>query len=103
MRRSEVAEIDIKSMIRQAYRLTGALVKVCDTDIASRQSIVNISRDLFFDHRACTPSPLVIPLESTLTAVLPTLTDSYVGHKAFSRDTTTISCELPFRCRILPL
>ncbi|KIN07972.1 hypothetical protein OIDMADRAFT_111112 [Oidiodendron maius Zn] len=39
----------------------------------------------------CTPSPLAVPIESVLTATLPTLTDTVRGHKAFSRDVVTIS------------
>jgi serine/threonine-protein kinase ATR len=57
----------------------------------SRTQWASISRDLGFNHKTCTPSPLAVPIESALTATLPTLTDSVRVHKAFSRDVVTIS------------
>jgi serine/threonine-protein kinase ATR len=92
-RKAQPGTLDIKTMIKSGERLTDQLLMVCNTGDfqGSRTSMASITKDLRFNHKICTPSPLAVPIESVLTATLPTLTDSIKGHKAFSRDVVTIS------------
>lgn len=82
----------MRSMINQGQKLSNELLKVCMQDIPGKTSNVSLSRDLLFNHK-CTPCRLVVPLEASLMATLPTATE-YVNvrlHKAFPKDTVTIS------------
>ena len=83
------------ALIIQAQRLSDNLLHVCENEIQGKPTTVSISRDLGFNHKAA-PCKLVVPLESTLTASLPTVTENVnmKSHKAFTRDTITISTVL---------
>ena len=84
---------DIKALIKSGERLTEQLLMACNAGDfqGNRTSYANLSKDLGFNHKICTPSPMTVPIESVLTATLPTLTDNVKSHKAFSRDVVTIS------------
>lgn len=92
-KKSKPGTLDMKTMIKSGERLAHQLLMVCNAGEfpSNRPSIASIARDLGFNHKTCTPSPLAVPIESVLTATLPTLTDTVRGHKAFSRDVVTIS------------
>ena len=88
--KSNVAGMDLKTLIVQGQKISAQLLDVCDGEIQGKPTIVSLTRDLGFTHKS-TPCPLVVPLESTLTASLPTIPDSVKSYKAFARDTVTIS------------
>jgi serine/threonine-protein kinase ATR len=91
-RRSEAGAIDIKMLIKNGEKLTSELLEVCVAGEfqGNRTTRASITKDLGFNHKVCTPSLLAVPIESVLTATLPTLTDNTKGHQAFSRDVVTI-------------
>ncbi|KAI0857809.1 phosphatidylinositol 3 [Xylaria cubensis] len=82
----------LPSLLRKGERLAEQLLLACNNgDFQSnRTTVASIARDLHFNHK-CTPCPLVVPIETCLTATLPTLTDNLKRHKAFSGDVITIS------------
>ncbi|KAI1825007.1 phosphatidylinositol 3 [Xylaria intraflava] len=82
----------LPSLLRRGERLAEQLLLACNNgDFQSnRTTTASITRDLQFNHK-CTPCPLVVPIETCLTATLPTLTDNLKRHKAFSGDVITIS------------
>lgn len=84
--------IDLRALISQSQRLSEQLLHVCEQNIPGKPSHVSITKDLGFSHKSA-PCKLVIPLESTMTANLPTVTDNVKMrlHKAFSKDIITIS------------
>jgi serine/threonine-protein kinase ATR len=92
-RKGEAGSHDLRTMIKNGERLSDALVMVCNAGEfpGNRTITASITRDLGFNPKQCTPSPLAVPMESALMATLPTLTDSVRSHKAFSRDVVTIS------------
>ncbi|KAH9895495.1 phosphatidyl inositol 3-kinase-like protein [Xylariomycetidae sp. FL2044] len=83
----EAGSYDIKSLLRMGEKLADQLLLACNNgDFQSnRTTVASITRDLHFNHK-CTPCPLVVPIETCLTATLPTLTDNLKRHKAFSRE-----------------
>ncbi|KAI3544873.1 phosphatidylinositol 3 [Colletotrichum filicis] len=82
---------ELRQLLRMGEKLAEQLLLACNNgDFQSnRTTVASITRDLNFNHK-CTPCPLVVPIESCLTAALPTLTDNVKTHKAFSRDVITI-------------
>ncbi|TKA57007.1 hypothetical protein B0A49_10588, partial [Cryomyces minteri] len=90
--KSEAASLELRNMIAQGQKLSDHLLQACEVHIESRASTVSLSKDLGFSHRLA-PSTLVIPIESTLTATLPTVHNSdYIRrYKAFPQDRVTIS------------
>ena len=91
----ENGSYDLKTLLRMGEKLADQLLMACNNgDFQSnRTTMASITRDLGFNHK-CTPCPLVVPIETCLTATLPTLTDNLKKHKAFSRDVITIDCFL---------
>ena len=83
---------DVRTTIAQGQRLSDQLLIVCEAEIPSKVSTVSIVRNLGFSHKV-TPCKIAIPLESTLTASLPPVSDfvNTKNHKAFPKDTVTIS------------
>lgn len=83
---------DLKTLFRMGEKLAEQLLLACNNgDFQSnRTTHASITRDLNFNHK-CTPCPLVVPIETTLTATLPTMTDNIKKHKAFSRDVISIN------------
>jgi len=86
---------DLRSLLRNGEKLAEQLLLACNNgDFQSnRTTVASIVRDLHFNHK-CTPCPLVVPIETCLSATLPTLTDNIKKHKAFSRDVITIEAFL---------
>ncbi|KAI0520945.1 phosphatidylinositol 3 [Xylaria bambusicola] len=87
----EAGAFSLPSLLRKGERLADQLLLACNNgDFQSnRTTMASITRDLHFNHK-CTPCPLVVPVETCLTATLPTLTDNSKRHKAFSGDVITI-------------
>jgi serine/threonine-protein kinase ATR len=93
-RKGDPSRQDLPKMIRLGERMSRQLLMICNSGSFSgvgKTITASITRDLGFDHKKCTPCPLAVPVESTLTATLPTLTDSVRTHNAFSRDVVTIN------------
>ncbi|KAI9731830.1 MAG: serine/threonine-protein kinase M1 [Claussenomyces sp. TS43310] len=92
-RKAESGNVDLRMMIKSGERLADQLLLCCNAGEfhGNRTLTASITRDLGFNHKICTPSPLAVPIDAALTATLPTLTDSVRTHKAFSRDVITIS------------
>lgn len=86
---------DLKAMITHGQKLSDQLLQVCEGDIQGKPSTISLTKDLGFVHKTA-PCKLVVPLESTLTASLPAGTDNVDmrKHRAFSKDTVTISAFL---------
>lgn len=83
--------LDLRALILQSQKLSDHLLRVCEGDLKGKASHVSITKDLGFSHKSA-PCKIVIPLESTLTASLPTVCDVKMrAHKAFSKDIITIS------------
>ncbi|KAI1307448.1 phosphatidylinositol 3 [Xylaria venustula] len=88
----EGGNYSLSSLLRKGERLAEQLLLACNNgDFQSnRTTMASITRDLRFNHK-CTPCPLVVPIETCLTATLPTLTDNSKRHKAFSGDVISIA------------
>ena len=83
---------DLKNLIAHGQRLSDALLSACDAGIEQRVSRVSLSKDLNFNHKLA-PCALVVPIEATMIATLPTTIDSKVirNHNPFPQDVITIS------------
>lgn len=83
---------EIMTLVAHAQKLSDQLLRVCEGEIQGKPSMVNISKDLGFNHKTA-PCRIAIPLESMLTASLPTATENVnmKSHKAFPKDIVTIS------------
>lgn len=92
-KKSNTSDIDLKLMVKVGEKLTSELLMVCTSgDFPGNRTVkASITKDLKFNHKVCTPSLLAVPIESVLTATLPTLTDKVNTHKAFSSEVITIS------------
>ncbi|KAK0737526.1 hypothetical protein B0T21DRAFT_450641 [Apiosordaria backusii] len=86
---------EMRHFLRAGEKLAEQLLMACNNGHfpSNRTTTASITRDLFFNHK-CTPCPLVVPVETSLTATLPTLTDNVRRHKPFSRDAVTIEAFL---------
>ena len=94
-RRVEGTAFDTKYLLRTAEKLAEQLLLACHNgDFHGNKAVrASLSRDLRFNHK-CTPCPLVVPVESSITATLPAATESMKSHRAFSRDVVSIDCFL---------
>ncbi|KAG5942731.1 hypothetical protein E4U59_000920 [Claviceps monticola] len=86
---------DLKYLIRAGEKLAEQLLLACQNgDFQGNKTVhASLSRDLRFQHK-CAPCPLVVPVESCLTATLPAVSEHVRKHKAFCRDVITIDCFL---------
>ncbi|KAI9844262.1 MAG: serine/threonine-protein kinase M1 [Sclerophora amabilis] len=82
--------LELRSLINQGQKLSDQLLEVCEIEIHGKPSVVSLTKDLLFNSKT-TPCSLVVPLEKTLTASLPTIPNTVRSHKAFASDTVTIS------------
>ncbi|KAM0208328.1 hypothetical protein ACHAQD_005950 [Fusarium lateritium] len=82
---------DFKHLLRMGEKLAEQLLLACQNgDFRGNKTVhASLSRDLRFHHK-CTPCPLVVPVEGSLTATLPAVSEFVKKHKAFSRDVVTI-------------
>ena len=88
------AQSEIIKQIASGKALSEQLLKVCNAKIKEDKKTKYSIRDLGFSHAKAAPCKLTIPLEATLQASLPTVTDTMRKHKAFSKDTVTIQAFL---------
>ncbi|KAF4984272.1 hypothetical protein FZEAL_484 [Fusarium zealandicum] len=91
----EGSTYDFKYLLRMGEKLAEQLLLACQNgDFHGSKTVhASLSRDLRFNHK-CTPCPLVVPAEGSLTATLPAVSEYVKKHKAFSRDVVTIDCFL---------
>ncbi|KAG4443512.1 hypothetical protein IFR05_000985 [Cadophora sp. M221] len=91
--KKETGSVDISALIKNGERITEQLLWACTAgDFQGNRTVfASLTKNLNFNPKVCMPSLLAVPAESVLTATLPTLTDNLRSHKAFSRDTVTIS------------
>ncbi len=84
--------LDMKTMITRGQRLSSELLGVCNNgDLSNlRRNRSSLTKTHGFKARGCLPSTVAAPIESAMTATLPTLTGSVRKHEAFSRDVVTI-------------
>lgn len=78
--------------LTDAQTITAQLMNVCNVTVAKNRTSLSLSRDLHFD-RTCVPTGLVVPIQSNLTAVLPSSASSQGavrGHRAFDESQPTI-------------
>ena len=91
--KSDSANVDLRVMIAQGQRLLDGLLHACEAPVEQRVSNVSLSKDLGFNHKLA-PSPLVVPIEMTLTLNLPSganhETIKKYKDKAFAQDKVTI-------------
>ncbi|PHH79154.1 hypothetical protein CDD80_5521 [Ophiocordyceps camponoti-rufipedis] len=94
-KRVEGTSYDLKQLLRAGEKLADQLLIACNNgDFSGNKSVqASLSRDLRFQHK-CTPCPLVVPVESSLNATLPAVSEHVKKHTAFSRDVVTIDCFL---------
>lgn len=94
-RKVEGTSYDTKYLLRTAEKLAEQLLLACHNgDFHGNKTVrASLSRDLRFNHK-CTPCPLVVPVESCITATLPAANESMKSHRAFSRDVVSIECFL---------
>lgn len=91
----EGANFDLKYLIRAGEKLAEQLLLACHNgDFHGNKTVhASLTKDLRFNQK-CTPCPLVVPVESSLTATLPAVSEHVKKHKAFSRDVVSIDCFL---------
>ena len=82
---------DLRSLITNGQKLSDGLLQACEAPVESRVAHVSLSKDLRFNHKLA-PNGLVVPIETTLSANLPSGADSdrIRRHKAFVHDKITI-------------
>lgn len=94
-RKVEGESYDLKSLLRMGEKLAEQLLLACQNgEFHSNKTVhASLTRDLRFNHK-CTPCPLAVPVEASLTATLPAVTELVKKHKAFSQDVVSIDCFL---------
>ncbi|KAF4947550.1 hypothetical protein FGADI_10333 [Fusarium gaditjirri] len=72
----EGSTTDFKHLLRMGEKLAEQLLLACQNgDFRGNKTVhASLGRDLRFNHK-CTPCPLVVPVESSLTATLPAVSD----------------------------
>ncbi|QSS66872.1 phosphatidyl inositol 3-kinase [Histoplasma capsulatum] len=93
--KTDMSASELRSIINQGQRLSEELLKLCNTSIEDKTPKVSLARTLGFNHRTA-PCRLVIPLEATLTPILPTNHEPAFlkSFRAFPHDPITIETVL---------
>lgn len=83
---------DLATLLKAGERLASQLLDACQAgDFHGNKTVrASLTKDLRFSHAKCTPCPLVVPVDSYLTATLPAVSDHVKKHSAFSRDIVTV-------------
>lgn len=83
---------DLRKLINHGQGLTDALLAACDTQVEPRVSHVSLSKNLGFNMKLA-PCALVVPIEATMIATLPTSIESKVirTHNPFPQQAITIN------------
>ncbi|KAK5718407.1 serine/threonine-protein kinase M1 [Elasticomyces elasticus] len=87
----KVDATELRTLIVQSQKLSDALLQASERPVEARKSHISLTKDLDFNVKLA-PIALVVPVEATLTANLPTdaNTDRIRKHKAFAQDKITI-------------
>ncbi|PGH17548.1 hypothetical protein AJ79_01148 [Helicocarpus griseus UAMH5409] len=93
--KTDTSPSDLRAIINQGQRFSEELLKLCNTRIEDKAPKVSLARNLGFNHRTA-PCRLVIPLEATLTPILPTNHEPgfLKSFRAFSHDPITVETVL---------
>ncbi|WEW59433.1 serine/threonine-protein kinase M1 [Emydomyces testavorans] len=93
--KSDTSAADIRAIINQGQKFSDELLKLCVAPVEDRITKVSLARELGFNHRVA-PCRLVIPLETTLTPILPASHESNFlkTFRAFPNDPITIETVL---------
>ncbi|OJD13407.1 hypothetical protein AJ78_06141 [Emergomyces pasteurianus Ep9510] len=93
--KTDTSVSELRIIINQGQRFSEELLKLCNTRIEDKTPKVSLARHLGFNHRTA-PCRLVIPLESTLTPILPTNHEPgfLKSFRAFPHDSVTIETVL---------
>ena len=86
---------EVPTLIVQAQKLSAELLHLCEGEIQGKPTNISITKVLKFNHKVA-PCKIAVPIESMLTASLPTITENVnmKMHKAFPKDIITISAFL---------
>ncbi|KAI9795604.1 MAG: serine/threonine-protein kinase M1 [Piccolia ochrophora] len=84
---------ELRTLVNQGQKLSEQLLEVCDGVLPNKIANASLAKDLGFNHKTAV-CPMVVPLEKTLAASLPTIASNIKTHKAFARDVITISAFL---------
>lgn len=91
--RHEGASVELRNIVTQGEKLSAQLLDACMVPLDHKTPYVSLTKDLRFNVKVA-PCPLVIPLEKTLSASLPTVMSSLTvrANKAFpdSRNAITV-------------
>jgi len=75
---------------QHAIRFAEALLKLCNFEIAGRRATMTLSKDFTFPAHAVLPCPLVVPLQSNLTVILPSINQKGKRHNPYPIDQPTL-------------
>ena len=82
--KNETTGAELKALITHGQKLSDQLLHVCEGDIQGKAANISLTKDLGFNHKTAT-SKLAMPIETCLTASLPTTDNVQMKqHKAFS-------------------
>ncbi|ODH48741.1 hypothetical protein GX48_05176 [Paracoccidioides brasiliensis] len=93
--KTDISVSDLRNIINQGQKFSEELLKLCNIRIEEKTPKVSLARNLGFNHRTA-PCRLVVPLEATLTPILPTNHEpSFLkSFRAFPHDPVTIETVL---------
>ncbi|PGG96942.1 serine/threonine-protein kinase ATR [Blastomyces parvus] len=93
--KTDTSASDLRMIINQGQRFSEELLKMCYIRIEDKTTKISLARNLGFNHRTA-PCRLVIPLESTLTPILPANHEPgfLKSFRAFPHDPVTIETVL---------
>ncbi|EAS29766.2 UVSB PI-3 kinase [Coccidioides immitis RS] len=93
--KTDISAADIRVIMNQGQKFSDELLKLCGAPVEDRVMKVSLARHLGFNHRVA-PCRLVIPLETTLTPILPASheTNFLKTFRAFANDPITIETVL---------
>ena len=83
-------EGEINKLISSGVLLSDQLLRVCNAKVKDDKRTKFSLKELSFSHQRAAPCKLAIPLEATLQASLPIVTDTQRKHRAFPKETVTI-------------
>lgn len=83
---------DVSTLIGHSLRMTEELLALCDYPIKDEKKALSMSKDFPGLFRSA-PSPLMIPLQESLTASLPPSSSSDAMHHPFPLDAPTFARE----------
>ena len=86
------AKNEITKLIDSGKIVSAQLLDVCNARVSDdKRTKYSLQKHMGFSHAKAAPCRLAIPMEATLQASLPTVTDAMRKHKAFPKETITIA------------